>query len=168
MIKNKRARFLMTLVFIVYLMLLFSMTLLPDLENITYETSYNLIPITSIDNFFYDMMENGIINWEFLASRPTNITDILMNTFTNSFMNLVGNILLFLPLGLLYPLIRKKRVGFLEIFLISLGTTVLIESLQYLFLTSRRADIDDIILNLLGGILGYGLYRWMNRGKTIG
>lgn len=168
MIKNKRARFLMKLVFIIYLMLLFSMTLLPDLENITYETSYNLIPITSIDNFLYDMMENGIINWEFLASRPTNIADIIMNTFTNSFMNLAGNIILFLPLGLLYPLIRKKRVGFREIFLVSLGTTVLIESLQYLFLSSRRADIDDIILNLLGGIIGYGLYKWMNRGKMSG
>lgn len=168
MIKNKRARFLIKLVFIAYLVLLFSITLLPDVENITYETTYNLVPITSIDDFFYDMMENGIVNWEFLASRPTDFRDIAMNTFNHSFVNLVGNILLFMPLGFLYSLSRKRKVAFLEIFLLSLGTTVLIETLQYLFLTSRRADVDDIILNLVGGLIGYGLYRWMVRGKASG
>ncbi|WKY46831.1 VanZ family protein [Eubacteriaceae bacterium ES3] len=161
MIKNNRARFMIKLVFFAYLIGLFMMTLLPDSSNITYETTYNLVPITSIDNFFYDIVENGIINWDYLATNPTDIKEIIMNVFTSSFINLFGNILLFVPLGLLYPLSRKKKVGFLEIFLVCLGTTALIEVIQFLFLTSRRADIDDIILNLIGGLIGYLIYKWM-------
>ncbi|MBC3797428.1 VanZ family protein [Acetobacterium tundrae] len=161
MAKNNRAAFLFKLIFLVYLGCLFMMTLLPDTSNITYETTYNLIPFTSIDNFFFDIMKNGIINWVFLATKPTDFQDIIMYTFTDSFKNLMGNILLFVPFGLLYPLSRKKRVKFFEALVLILGTTCAIEVLQYLFLTSRRADIDDVILNLIGGLIGYGIYKWI-------
>ncbi|WKY43448.1 VanZ family protein [Eubacteriaceae bacterium ES2] len=161
MIKNNRARFMIKLVFLAYLFGLFMMTLLPDSSNITYETTYNLVPITSIDNFFYDIVENGIIDWDYLATNPTDIKEIILNVFTSSFINLFGNIILFVPLGLLYPLSRKKKVGFLEIFIVCLGSSALIEVIQFFFLTSRRADIDDIILNLIGGLIGYLIYKWM-------
>lgn len=136
-------------------------TLLPDASNITYETTMNIIPFSSIDSFFYDMINNGIIDWGFLATKPTDFLDIFMYTFTDSFKNLVGNILIFIPFGLLYPLSRKKRVKIVEAFLIILGSTGAIEIIQYFFLTSRRADIDDIILNLVGGLIGYGIYKWI-------
>jgi len=161
MAKNNRTAFLLKLIFLVYLGCLFMMTLLPDASNITYETTFNLIPFTSIDNFFFDIMKNGIINWVFLATKPTDFQDIIMYTFTDSFKNLLGNVLLFVPFGLLYPLSRKKRVKIFEAFALILGTTCSIEILQYLFLTSRRADIDDVILNLIGGLIGYGIYKWI-------
>ena len=40
-------------------------------------------------------------------------------------------------------------------------TTGLIEVVQYLFIAGRSADIDDILLNTVGGLIGYGLYRWI-------
>lgn len=161
MAKNNRVKFLIKLIFIVYLAGLIMLTLLPDGSNITYETTFNLAPITSIDNFFYDIMKNGFINWEFLETKPTDVTEIILYTFTDSFKNLIGNIILFIPLGLLYPLCRKKKVGIIEGIIVILGSTCTIELLQYFFLTSRRADIDDIILNFIGGIIGYIIYRWI-------
>jgi len=161
MAKNNRVAFLFKLIFLAYAVCLFMMTLLPDSSNITYETTLNIIPFASIDNFFYDMMSNGIIDWNFLATGPTNFQDIIMYTFTDSFKNLIGNIILFVPLGLLYPLSRKKKVKFFEALLVILGTTCTIEVLQYLFLTSRRADIDDVILNLIGGLIGYCIFKWI-------
>ncbi len=161
MSKNNRVTFLFKLLLLVYLGFLGILTLLPDANNITYETTVNLVPFSTIDNFFYDIMANGFINWEFLATQPTSVLDIVAYTFTDSFKNLAGNVILFMPLGLLYPLARKKTTGFFHAFVVILGTTFSIEFLQYLFLTSRRADIDDIILNLLGGIIGYLIYKWI-------
>ena len=66
-----------------------------------------------------------------------------------------------MPLGFLYPLSRKNKVKFFHAFVVILGTTCAIELIQYLFLTSRRADIDDIILNLIGGLIGYLIYKWI-------
>ena len=81
--KNKRVVFLFKLLLLAYLGLLFIMTLLPDSSNITYETTVNLVPFTSIDNFFYDIIANGFIDWEFLATKPTNPTEIVLYTFTD-------------------------------------------------------------------------------------
>lgn len=162
MIKSNRVRFLIKLVFITYLVCLFMLTLLPDTKNITFETTFNLSPFTSIDDFIYDIMKNGIINWAFLSTKPTDFLDIIMFTFTDSFKNLAGNILIFLPMGLLYPLCRDKKVGFFEAVVVILGSTCAIEIIQFLFLTSRRADVDDIILNFIGGIIGYLIYKWIN------
>ncbi|MEO1814003.1 MAG: VanZ family protein [Acetobacterium sp.] len=159
--KNNRVVFLFKLLLLAYLGFLFIMTLLPDSSNITYETTVNLVPFTSIDNFFYDIMANGFIDWEFWATKPTNPTEIVLYTFTDSFKNLAGNIILLMPLGFLYPLSRKNKVGFFHAFVVILGTTCAIELIQYLFLASRRADIDDIILNLIGGLIGYLIYKWI-------
>ncbi|MGV8905580.1 MAG: VanZ family protein [Acetobacterium sp.] len=161
MIKNNRVRFLVKVIFFTYLACLIILTLLPDSSNITYESTYNFTPLTSIDDFFSDMMVNGIFNWTFLATKPTEFLDIIMYTFTDSFKNLVGNILIFVPLGFLFPLCRKKNVRFFEAFLVILGSSCAIELIQFLFLTSRRADVDDVILNLVGGIIGYLIYKWI-------
>lgn len=159
--KNNRVTFLFKLILLAYLGFLFILTLLPDASNITYETTVNLIPFSTIDNFFYDMTANGFVDWEFLSTKPTNVVEIVLYTFTDSFKNLAGNVLLFMPLGLLYPLSRKNRVGFFHAFLVIFGSTFAIELVQYLFLTSRRADVDDLILNLIGGLMGYFIYKWI-------
>ena len=135
-------------------------TLLPT-SNIVYESSYNLLPLTNIDNYIYDIAHSGIINWEFLATKPTDAVSILYNTFTYSFRNLAGNIALFIPLGVLYPLCKKRRVSFPHILIVTAGATALIELLQFAFLSSRSADVDDLILNFIGGMIGYLIYKWI-------
>jgi Glycopeptide antibiotics resistance protein len=79
-------------------------------------------------------------------------------TFTQTaFINLPMNIAIFVPLGTLLPLTWKNLKAFWKVFLISSAFIILIEFLQYFI--GRASDIDDYILNILGVIIGYVLYR---------
>ncbi|WP_312094845.1 VanZ family protein [Niallia sp.] len=73
----------------------------------------------------------------------------------------LGNILLFIPFGLLLPFLYKKRFRTL----VTLGLAVLcsfsIELIQFFFTVDRAADIDDFILNTFGAMVGYFLFLMM-------
>lgn len=85
------------------------------------------------------------------------------------------NFLLFLPMGTFLPLVQNREKPSLKktvlfIFLLSL----LIEGIQFFFV-GRLADIDDLLANTFGGILGYGIYKTaaslakrFGSGKTAG
>lgn len=84
-----------------------------------------------------------------------------------AFGNVIGNIVIFIPLGLYLPLFKKNKrilVNFMCIFIVSLA----VEILQGL-LGIGVSDIDDIILNSLGGgigILGYKFIALMLQNET--
>ena len=68
--------------------------------------------------------------------------------FAASVRNLLGNILAFMPIGLLIPLLRQDlSLGFT--FFFGLAISVGIEVTQY-FTGLGSADIDDVILNVIG------------------
>lgn len=76
---------------------------------------------------------------------------------TRGFMvNVAGNVLLFIPVGL-YVSMLLARPGLLRVACVMGSFAVLVETMQ---LFSRRVtDIDDVLLNVIGGLLGYALYR---------
>ena len=72
--------------------------------------------------------------------------------------NIIGNIILFIPFGFFVSTILKtKKV--LPILFLSLVTSSVIEYTQLLI--GRTFDIDDIILNLCGGLIGYFVYIFL-------
>ena len=79
-------------------------------------------------------------------------------------VNLWGNILLFIPLGLLPPLLWQKTRRFWRTLLLAAGVMIPVELLQMLLLVGS-CDVDDLILNLLGASLGYWLYFLNHRIK---
>jgi glycopeptide antibiotics resistance protein len=70
------------------------------------------------------------------------------------FKNVIGNVLLFLPLGFLLPLINKKMKKFFVMFVTGFYLSIFIELLQFAF-AKRIFDIDDILLNTIGTIVGF-------------
>ncbi len=72
--------------------------------------------------------------------------------------NIIGNILLFMPLGFLIPLVSKKGNSVLLIAILGFATSTVIELLQY-FVAQRIFDIDDILLNAIGAVVGYVVFR---------
>jgi glycopeptide antibiotics resistance protein len=71
-------------------------------------------------------------------------------------VNFVGNIVAFLPMGALPPLIFRSRTRLWHVLLFSLALSLTIEVSQYA--SGRRVpDVDDLILNTLGGAIGYRL-----------
>lgn len=75
--------------------------------------------------------------------------------------NLLGNIAMFIPLGLLLPLLWKRCRRLWKTMLAAFAVSFGIEFVQ-LFLT-RGTDIDDILLNVVGAMVGYGLFRILRR-----
>ncbi len=69
--------------------------------------------------------------------------------------NILGNIILFIPFGVFVSYILKTRKP-IFIMIISLITSSIIEYTQLKI--GRTFDIDDIILNIVGGFLGYLIY----------
>lgn len=67
-----------------------------------------------------------------------------------------ANIAMFIPLGFLLPVAAGPMRSLPKTALTVLAVTVSIETIQYFI--GRSADIDDVIMNFLGGILGYGLF----------
>ncbi|MFR9241609.1 MAG: VanZ family protein [Clostridium baratii] len=100
----------------------------------------------------------------------------LSASFSTSFaiklflINILGNIILFMPLGFLLPIINQNFNNIKSIFKISLFTTISIESFQFInsfFGGFRVTDIDDIILNILGGLLGFLIFVLLSKIKLF-
>jgi len=78
------------------------------------------------------------------------------------FINLGGNILLFVPAGWLLPRIWGKLRNFFRFIALCAGVIFLVETVQ-LFTLLGRFDIDDLILNLAGMVLGFILFHLGHR-----
>lgn len=104
--------------------------------------SLTLLPITLVAE------KSGVPN---LIPFSTILSFIKNGAFIDSIFNLLGNIVLFVPLGffsyIVYNSNKKKSIC---LFII---TTLLVEVCQ-LFLPLRKFDVDDLILNSLGGFIG--------------
>ena len=72
---------------------------------------------------------------------------------------LLGNTLLFLPWGFFLPLLWKRFRSFFPVAGMCLGLTCFIEFTQ-LFI-GRTVDVDDLILNFAGSMVGAGLW-WIS------
>jgi glycopeptide antibiotics resistance protein len=70
----------------------------------------------------------------------------------------LGNFVMLLPLGIYLPLLSKRMKGFVPVLVFVLFTAALIELLQ-LATSFRSVDVDDVLLNTSGAILGYLIYR---------
>ena len=136
---------ILSVVFIFYILfllklLLFSRVLFSDLFSIqrAQDRSINLIPFNSIKGYIF-------------SGSGT------MQNF--SFANVIGNIVVFIPLGTYLALFKKNRnvlINLLVIFIMSF----FVEIVQGI-LAIGSADIDDIILNCLGGLIGILGYRFL-------
>ncbi len=83
---------------------------------------------------------------------------------------LIGNIVLFLPLGFLLPMVyRGLSKAIVKVVIIGMFVSIFIEVNQFVF-TYRVANIDDVILNTVGtflGMLTYLLVKSINKRVII-
>ncbi|MEV0126552.1 VanZ family protein [Streptomyces sp. NPDC050703] len=75
--------------------------------------------------------------------------------FRDTVKQIGGNILLGVPFGMLLPVLLPRTRGLLRVALATALTMVLVELAQGAFVTGRTFDIDDVILNTTGALLGY-------------
>lgn len=77
-------------------------------------------------------------------------------------INVFGNILIFIPFGMfISAYINSKKVY--PVFFIALFTSAVVELVQLKI--GRSFDIDDVLLNVIGSIIGYLLYKCLKSIK---
>ena len=72
-------------------------------------------------------------------------------------INVIGNTTMFIPLGIVWPSVYKQLNTHGKVISAGLGVSFCIEVLQLPFY-DRVSDIDDLLLNTFGFLLGYLLY----------
>ena len=87
-----------------------------------------------------------------ITLRAADIYDLGSRLFLK---NVLGNIIMFLPYGFFTSYFLKEK-KLLPIFILTVVTSLTIECTQLMI--GRVFDIDDILLNIIGGVLGHYLY----------
>lgn len=73
----------------------------------------------------------------------------------------IANVVMFVPLGFIFPVAIKKARTFWRTTVSMMLFSFLIEFVQYFI--GRSADIDDLMLNTLGGIFGYLVFSLFSK-----
>lgn len=80
--------------------------------------------------------------------------------FQKMIQQLLLNIAMFVPLGLFLPAAVPSLRKWWRVLLFVLLFVFCIETVQYFI--GRSADVDDLIMNTVGSMLGYGIFRLLN------
>ncbi|WP_445020132.1 MULTISPECIES: VanZ family protein [unclassified Streptomyces] len=74
-----------------------------------------------------------------------------------------GNVVLGIPFGVLVPVFAPRARGILKVLLLTATVMLLVEFAQGALITGRAFDIDDVILNTSGALIG-----WVLLGRKLG
>lgn len=95
------------------------------------------------------------ITWANFVPFETISKSFYLQLTGNEFLNIYGNIIIFIPTGILLALMTRRK--WLTSLLVSFSISLMLESMQ-LFLAMGSFDVDDIILNTSGGLIGTGIF----------
>ena len=143
--KKKAVRFGVKIFFYLYIIIIFYFVLLSERygRETGYQTSHvNLVLFKEIQRFW---------NYRHLLSFEAVLT------------NLFGNIFAFSPFGFMLPIIAKNGRGWIATVFSTFIFSLVIESCQ-LFMKVGVFDVDDLLLNTVGGAIGYIAYRISLKG----
>ncbi len=137
-LKNKKEvvfyREILMLFFMIYVLCLFQIVTFEDPLVSSYSNHFNLIPLKEISRYS-------------VGSRLF-------------FKNVIGNLVMFMPYGFFASYFTKMDHKYYAFSLIAFAS-ITIETTQLAI--GRVFDIDDIILNIIGGMIGYGIYRLLSK-----
>lgn len=139
---KKRIRFAGKILFVLYIAFIIYFLLFSDWygrSGMEEEYRYNLILFREIKRF-----------WEYREQ---------LGMFA-MFTNLFGNVLIFMPFGFFMPIASGHRKLFSATFY-SFGLSLCVETFQLLSKVGSF-DVDDLLLNTIGGIAGYIMYTVCN------
>ena len=137
-----------------------SLTIIPlpfDRLKLANESDINLIPLEHTIKDLSNIYKYGSSPMKFDFVR-------------HSAQNIFGNIILFIPLGIFLPILSAKYRVFGRVFIFGALCSVSIELTQFIlkqFDIYRTVDIDDVILNTLGAMLGFVIVSKLYFKKNV-
>jgi len=125
---------------------------------------FTFFPFSKVDSKIQPLIFDIVTMWPF---RINWIPFINLFDYPNTrdiLINVIGNTTMFIPLGIVWPIVFKELDTHTKIVAAGIGCSLLIEILQLPFYV-RVSDIDDLILNSLGYIAGYGIYLLVKKTR---
>lgn len=144
---KKRIRILGKILFVLYIGFLFYFLIFSDWYGRIGETGeyrYNLTLFQEIKRFWTYRSQLGMVAYE----------------------NLLGNIIIFMPFGFFMPMGSKYKSFFLTTFF-SFSLSFFVEIFQFVTRVGSF-DVDDLLLNTIGGMLGYIVFVICNTLRRRG
>jgi glycopeptide antibiotics resistance protein len=132
---------------LLYVASIFSITIIPlpfSMHRQASEHDFNFTPIVHTVK---------MVTYPFRHNRMALLPDILQNVF--------GNILMFVPFGLFLPLLHRRFRAWGSTLFMAMLFSASIEATQWIwrrFGNYRHVDVDDVILNTLGAMIGFGIF----------
>ena len=140
LVPKKRHRVLAFIAFLLYFVVLFYFLFFSEELGRTYSERtyhYNLIPFHEIMRF---VKYRHVLGWQAVV------------------LNIWGNIIAFMPFGSFLPIYSNRCRNVWMTVLYSFELSLLVELLQLVFKVGSF-DVDDLLLNTIGGLLGYLVYK---------
>ena len=146
---KKVIRLLGRFLFVIYILALIYLLFLSEgygrreFQNQDYR--YNLVPFREICRFW---RHRQAVGW------------------MASFLNLGGNVIGFLPLGFIFPVMHRNMKRFWLVTFLGFALSLTVETIQ-LVCKVGCFDVDDLLLNTIGSALGYVLFLICDKFRRI-
>ena len=125
-------------------------------------------PMATVDGKVQPLIFELATAWPFRINLIPFVNLLDYESKRDLLLNLIGNCAMFIPTGILTPILYKHLDSFKKTVLTGFLISLSIEILQLPFAV-RASDVDDLILNTLGVSIGYGLYALVKKltGKKV-
>ena len=123
---------------------------------------FTFCPLRKVDGVILPLVFDATNVFPFRINLVPLVNLFDYDIFSEALINFIGNTAMFIPLGIVWPIVFKELDTPLKNLAAGAGFSLLIEILQLPFF-DRVSDIDDLLLNTLGFAVGYGVYRLVAR-----
>jgi glycopeptide antibiotics resistance protein len=108
-------------------------------------SQYNLVPFKTITNF---IKYHEYVNFQTLM------------------VNILGNVVAFVPFGVIMPIVFKKKEAYYYFHIVVIWAFLLSLTIEVtqIVMSVGAFDVDDLILNTFGAIIGYLVFLYFRRG----
>ena len=125
---------------------------------------FTFFPFSKVDGRVQPLIFDAVQMWNFRINLLPLVYLMDYEILWEMKINIIGNVTMFIPIGIIWPAVFRKLDTHKKVMAAGAGFSLCIEILQLPFY-DRVTDIDDLILNSLGFLIGYGIYLLVRKLK---
>ena len=127
---------------------------------------FTFFPMSKVDGHIQPLVLDTAAVFPFIVNLIPLVNLFEYESKRDLLLNVIGNTAMFVPSGIVLPIVYKGLNTHRKVISAGIGVSLCIEILQLPFY-DRVSDIDDLILNTIGVIVGYGIYTLLQCVRKI-
>lgn len=118
---------------------------------------FTFFPFSTVNGVIQPLVFDPALAWPFRINIVPFVNLLDYPDKKDILLNVIGNSAMFIPVGIVWPIVYRELDSHRKVIAAGVGFSLLIELLQLPFF-DRVTDIDDLLLNSFGFVLGYLIY----------